>query len=157
MKFHPTTRTLVPPCRTHPARNHSGPHARREEVDMRQSEAGSEFGTPSSRRSNPWPADNEPTRPPPDLVGPIFARRPDLAEFSLFLRGLSVMLGRVPKRTQLFGHSHKVIHSPASNSGTPVDSVPSRLQTLSDAGTPCFGLWNPEFVVIHRTLDPPSK
>jgi len=29
-EVHPETRTLVPPCRTHRARNHSGPHARRE-------------------------------------------------------------------------------------------------------------------------------
>jgi hypothetical protein len=29
-EVHPQTRTLVPPCRTRPARNHSGPHARRE-------------------------------------------------------------------------------------------------------------------------------
>ena len=40
-----------------------------------------------------------------------------------------------------------------------LQSIASRVayRPLSDTGTPCFGLWNPEFVVIHRTLDPPFQ
>lgn len=126
-------------------------------MDKRQSEAGSEFGTPSSHRSNPWLPHNEPARPPPDLVGPIFARRPDFAEFSLFLKGLSVMPNRVPERTQLFGHSRKVIHRPVSNSGTPVDSVPSRLQTAFGHGYPVLRIMEPRIRGYTSDFGPPFQ
>jgi hypothetical protein len=126
-------------------------------VDKRQSEAGSEFGTPSSHRCNRWLPHNEPTRPPPDLVGPIFARRPDFAEFSLFLRGLGVTPSRVPKRTRLVGHFHKVIHRPASDSGTPVDSVPSRLQTAFGHGYPVLRTLEPRIRGYPSDFGPPFQ
>lgn len=126
-------------------------------MDKRQSEAGSEFGTPSSHRCNRWLPHNEPTRPPPELVGPIFARRPDFAEFSLFLRGLGVTPSRVPKRTRLVGPFHKVIHRPASDSGTPVDSVPSRLQTAFGHGYPVLRTLEPRIRGYPSDFGPPFQ
>jgi hypothetical protein len=84
-------------------------------------------------------------------------RRPDFPEFSLFLRGLSATPSRVLEWTHVYGHSHKVIHRPGSNSGTPVDSVPSRLQTMFGHGYPVLRIMEPLIRGYTSDFGPPFQ
>jgi hypothetical protein len=124
-------------------------------VDKRQSEAGSEFGTPSPHRSSPWLPHNEPARPPPGLVGPIFARRPDIAGYSLFLRGLNVTPSRVHERTQLFGTKlstdlYRILELRSI-------AFPSRLQTAFGHGYPVLRIMEPRNRGYTSDFGPPFQ